>query len=435
MRLCTLFPNWKGDMPALNINFPLKDVANAYGDDQSAELSVTERALKAIRSHLNMDVAFVSEFVDGQAVMRGVDMVDGNESLKVGDSFALQDIYCGEVLAGRLPNVIPDTSKEPLAKAKHVTDALPAGSYLGVPVQLDDGRPFGMFCCLSFEADPTLNERDLKILKAFAELTAYEINREIESAQSIELERTRISSAIDEGNFSLVFQPIWNLELGQPVGLECLTRFPDSDKCSPADWFRKAADLGFGSDLERATIRRALTALDALPEHVHLAVNASPATIMDDGLQKLFKNIRADRIVLEVTEHAVVSDYPALLAALAPLRRRGMRLAVDDAGAGYSGLQHILHLRPDLIKLDMSLTRNIDSDNARRALTSALINFGHQTGCRIVAEGVETGSELETLMDLGVEKAQGFHLGPPLPLENTIALFGTTDSRKVSAAG
>ncbi|MCO6058006.1 EAL domain-containing protein [Pseudomonas sp. MOB-449] len=123
------------------------------------------------------------------------------------------------------------------------------------------------------------------------------------------------------------------------------------------------------------------------------------------------------QIVLEITEHDVVADYEGLSAGLAPLRSLGIRLAVDDAGAGYASFRHILMLKPDIIKLDGSLTQNIDSDPTRRALAVALIQFAAETGSKIVAEGVETLSELNILRDLNVNKAQGFLLGRPMPIE------------------
>jgi EAL domain-containing protein (putative c-di-GMP-specific phosphodiesterase class I) len=96
---------------------------------------------------------------------------------------------------------------------------------------------------------------------------------------------------------------------------------------------------------------------------------------------------------------------------------------VDDAGAGYSGLHHILRLRPDLIKLDMSLTRDIDTDPARQALAAALVAFAYDTDSRIIAEGVETLQELETLASLGIDRAQGYLLGRPMPREAMLEMF------------
>jgi EAL domain-containing protein (putative c-di-GMP-specific phosphodiesterase class I) len=126
------------------------------------------------------------------------------------------------------------------------------------------------------------------------------------------------------------------------------------------------------------------------------------------------------RVVLEVTEHDYIQDYPALLEALAPLRTLGLRVAIDDAGAGYASLRHVLHIQPELIKLDISLTRNIDTDPKRRALASALIAFARETQARIVAEGVETEAELRMLKRLGAGCAQGYFLARPMPLQQAL---------------
>lgn len=142
------------------------------------------------------------------------------------------------------------------------------------------------------------------------------------------------------------------------------------------------------------------------------------------------RSLPPERIVLEITEHAHIEDYDQLLRALEPLRARGVRLAVHDAGAGYAGLQHILQIHPDLIKLDIGLTRSIDLDPARRALASALTVFAREVGCRIIAEGVETASELAALRAIGIEKAQGYFLGRSTPLADAVDLVGQQTSAK-----
>src|SRR5690606_9138391 len=121
----------------------------------------------------------------------------------------------------------------------------------------------------------------------------------------------------------------------------------------PDVWFSEAAESGLGVELELAAIQRGIGVLDALPEDTHVSVNASPCAVLSSGLSEVFRQVPLHRVLLELTEHAHVEDYDALIDALEPLRRRGLRVAVDDAGAGYSNLKHILHLRPDFIKLDM----------------------------------------------------------------------------------
>jgi EAL domain-containing protein (putative c-di-GMP-specific phosphodiesterase class I) len=395
---------------------------------------MVKRSLQAIRAHLGMEVAYVSEIVGDRSVFRHVDAPGLEAMIKAGDSQSLDDVYCRHILAGRLPQLIPDTAAEPLAMALPITQALPIGKHVSVPIRLADGSVHGMFCCLGFKADPSLRERDLQMMRAFADLTAFEIGREVEAAKAAKEKEERVLTVLNGKQLSIAYQPIWDIESRRPVGLECLARFASAPSRSPDKWFKDAADAGLGTRLELEAIRLALRSLPELPAGLYLAVNASPETMMDGGLSDVLGDVPADRVVLEITEHAHVADYDDLLRALQPLRLRGVRLAVDDAGAGYSTLQHILQLRPDLIKLDMSLTRSIDLDPVRRALASALVAFGQDTGSRIIAEGVETASELDMLRNIGVGSAQGYFLGRPMPFAEAAKLFDRDATTAVRAA-
>ena len=382
-----------------------------------------ERALRAIRLHLGMEVAFVAEFASGRRVFRYVDSsYDG--PVQVGGSNPLEESYCLRLVDGRLPELMQDARAVPEAAAMPATHALPVGAHLGVPVRLSDGRLFGTFCCFSRRPDATLTSRDLELVRAVAELTAYQIDRDLEGGRERERKAARVRRVLqDEGLLSAVYQPIFRLSDRQIVGVECLSRFATIPPRPPDEWFSEAIEAGLGVELELAAIRKGLAGLSALPPEVYLAVNVSPNMIASGALTDALAGSPVERIVLEMTEHEVVPDYEALGVALAPLRDRGLRLAIDDVGAGYASLRHILSLRPDVVKLDVSLTRHIDSDQARRALAAALIAFAEQIGCPIAAEGVETEDELQALLRLGVHKAQGFHLARPMSLGNARQLF------------
>jgi EAL domain-containing protein (putative c-di-GMP-specific phosphodiesterase class I) len=261
------------------------------------------------------------------------------------------------------------------------------------------------------------------MMRVFADLAAFEINRDIAANRETQDKHARIRDAIDGQALSVVYQPIWNIDTGKPAGLEALSRFAGLPQRSPDKWFNEAAETGLGTTLEGAAIRMALSALERFPPQAYVSVNASPETILSGEFAAAVAGRQTERIVVEITEHARVDDYEPLLAALAPLRKAGLRLAVDDACAGYSSLQHILHLRPDIIKLDMTLTRSIDLDPARRALALALVGFAHQLNSFIVAEGVETASELKTLRSLGIEGAQGYFLARPMSCDDAAQLF------------
>jgi EAL domain-containing protein (putative c-di-GMP-specific phosphodiesterase class I)/ActR/RegA family two-component response regulator len=228
--------------------------------------------------------------------------------------------------------------------------------------------------------------------------------------------RRRIEALVRGEGVDVVYQPIFDLRNGRPVGAEALCRFTAAQVGGPDVWFAEAADVGLGTELEMTAVRLAVGALDRLDPTLVLGVNASPETCCSPELRELVESIEAERIVLEVTEHAPVADYGRLLAALAPLREQGVRLAIDDTCSGYASLRHVLHLRPDTIKLDVGLTRGIETDAARRSLVEALVGFAPSVGAEVLAEGIETADELRAMTESGVPLGQGYYLGRPSPL-------------------
>lgn len=396
-------------------------VSQLIDPKEDADAAIRQ-ALAAVRKHLGMEVAYVSEIVGDQSIFREVDAPGLEALIKPGDSRSLDDVYCLHILEGRLPELIPDTAEDELAKSLPITAAVPIGAHISVPVRLPDGELYGMFCCLGFEANPTLNQRDLQMMRAFAELTAHQIHRKLASERQISEKIHRIKTAIEEDNFAIAYQPIWNIANNRPAGVECLTRFSNTSY-APNEWFQQAAEVGLGTELELSAIGKALLPLRQFPDHAYMAVNLSAATILSEQFQQVFKLLPVDRIVVEITEYASVSNYAAISQAIEPLRQRGLQLAVDDAGSGYAGLQHVVDLRPEIIKLDMNLIRNIHRDPAREALVGALVAFARKTRSQIVAEGVEVAEELATLKKVGVELAQGYHLARPLPLRTALAVF------------
>src|SRR5690606_33384855 len=260
-----------------------------------------------------------------------------------------------------------------------------------------------------------LNIRDLRMMRAVAELTAVLIGNQIDATTESRSNLARVQKVLDHDELSIVVQPIIRIMDRRLVGFECLSRFADPQGWTPDIWFKTAAAAGLGTELEMRAVRKGLALLDQFPRDIYLTFNVSPDTILSGELNRAISKQNARRIVLEITEHANVEDYASLSNVLSELRMTGVRLAVDDAGAGYASLRHILALQPDIIKLDISLTHNIQDDLARNALAAALVHFGRATKSEILAEGVETAVELEALLKLGVETAQGYFLGRPMP--------------------
>ncbi len=379
-----------------------------------------QRVLAAVRSYLGMDVAFVSEFAGPRRVFRNIDSARPDGPIKAGGVVSIAEGYCLHVVEGRLPELIPNTAQLPLARIIPETTSVPIGAHLSVPIRLKNGRTFGTFCCFSYLPNPTLGKRDLELMRTFSHLVARQIDGEIAQEDARNEKRQIIRDAVGRGDPQIVYQPICRLSDGRVTGVEALSRFNSEPTRSPDKWFKDADEAGLSDQLELLAIRKALAEAAQLPPHLSLSVNVSPLVAIQNPLLNVLSSFDPKRLVVELTEHAIIEDYQRLIDALAPLRAKGIRVAIDDAGAGYASLRHVLKLRPDIIKLDTSITRGIDTDPMRRALAAALGEFARHTGTAIIAEGVETLAEVELLRAVGIEKGQGYYFSRPRPAATVV---------------
>lgn len=238
--------------------------------------------------------------------------------------------------------------------------------------------------------------------------------------------RHRIVSMLTTRNLRMVYQPAVRVDRGGVEFLEALARFESDPYISPDRWFKAAADCQLGVELEMLAVRMALNGLEKVPAPIPISVNVSPTTLLSSDLGSLLSSAPLDRIIVEVTEHHPVECYNTLRTQIQSLRAQGLRLAIDDVGAGHSSFRHILDLQPDVIKLDMSLTRGLEGDRGRRALASALIIFAREIGSELVAEGVESFRQLNCLRELGVTIVQGHIVARPGPCPVLHAPQGST---------
>lgn len=375
-------------------------------------LTSIDALLEVARLQLGMDVAFIAEFSGDQRVMRHISS-NGPVGIAPGDSDPLADSYCQRIVDGRLPRVIPDATANPVSAALAVTAAAHIGAYIGVPVVFRDGQVYGTLCSLQFEPEPTLTSRDASVLSVIAKAVSELLEDERASRDERDAIRSRISTLITEGGPTLVYQPIVDTHKHRLAGVEALSRFPVGSGLSTQAWYVAAAEVDAEPALELSAARAAVGVLDELDGY--LSINLSARTICTPAAQHFLAGLPLNRVVVELTEHVHIPDYDVLAAALRPLRAGGLRLAVDDAGAGFASLQHILRLSADIIKLDRSLISGVQDDPARQALVRALLRFATDTGAVVVAEGVETEAELAALGQLQIRYVQGYLLGRPVP--------------------
>ncbi len=396
--------------------------------DASVDDVLLEELLVLARRQLGAAISFVGEWRGGPSGVRVMRGVSADFPLPVGrgSTEALDGTYCQRILDGRLPRVIPDTSREPEAMALPITSALPIGSYVGVPVVLSDGQLYGTLCCLSPTPDTSLSDRDADFLAAIARSMARVLEAELRERAVRSALVARLDPVVRGRGLSVVYQPVMRLVDGALVGLEALARFGVDGHGAPGPWFGDAAAAGLTGDLEIAAARAALLAAPALPGF--LALNFSATTIRSPAFATLLDGHDPQRLVVEVSEHEEIEDYAALVDALRPWRAAGLRVAVDDAGAGFASLRHVVLLAPDLIKLDLSLVRGIDGDRTRQSLAMALTTFARSAGAEVLAEGVETEAERDVLAEAGVTLVQGWLFGAGLPGPQIAERYGRRTS-------
>ena len=223
-----------------------------------------------------------------------------------------------------------------------------------------------------------------------------------------------IAAVIDTGSFQPVFQPIVHLVEGGVRGHEALTRFDDA--VPPDVRFREALAVGLGVDLELATLTRAVESAAMLPADGFISLNVTPG-LLGPGAERLQSVIQDAPcpVVLEITEREAIDDYDAIRSTVSSLEPT-VRLSIDDAGAGFASLRHVVMLDPYFVKLDRTWVTGIEREPTKQAMVAGLVHFAATTGCHLIAEGIETQSECDVLVDLGVCLGQGYLLGRPEPV-------------------
>jgi diguanylate cyclase (GGDEF)-like protein len=226
--------------------------------------------------------------------------------------------------------------------------------------------------------------------------------------------RASLLRLIEGENLAIFVQPIVDVQTGRYHAFEALARFQTGSTSSPLHWFALAEEFGLRPELELACLRSALGLLEELPDGSRLSVNLSGPLLLDPRALALFTGVPdVSRLIVELTENTLVEETPELRGAMAELRRRGAELAIDDMGAGYSGLRQITAVAAGYLKLDRSLVAGVDSSPGRQALIAALLSYSERMNGAIVAEGIETEEEFRTIRELGVPLVQGYLLGRP----------------------
>ena len=361
--------------------------------------------LRTAKNSLGLSLTFLSR-LDGQ--VQHLEVVESSVPFfHDGQSQPQATSLCQAILDGKIPSVIPNVAKLPEAKRLPAARFPRIRSYVSVPVSLSDGTLYGTFCAAGFTADSGLSKRDRALMEVLASAAATIIEPGVRDRRREADIRERLQHVVLAGGPTVVLQPIVNLCDGARIGVEALSRFPAEWGMPPDEVFAEATSIGSGIELELMAFRKAAEQLEYFSGY--LAINFSPRTLLDTTCLELLAQLPTQRLVLELSEHDPVVDYLELSEALRPLREMGARLAIDDVGAGFSSLRHILLTAPDVIKLDRSIVAGASSDGVLLALVRSLVDFGHGAGASVVAEGIETKEDALALRDVGVDHGQGWY--------------------------
>ena len=375
------------------------------------ELQIAD-LLTTAKDSLHLSVAFLSR-LDGTT--QHLEVVESSVPFlfKEGATQKQETSFCQAILDGKLPAVIPDVKKFPEAMKLPASRIPRIRSYVSVPVVLSDGSLYGTFCACGLTSDKELTKRDQSLMQVLAGAASVIIEPSVtERARQLEIE-SRLKPLMYDGGPTVVMQPIVDVFTGARVGAEALSRFPAEWGLAPDVCFQQAHSIGLGDRLELLALERAAELVEGVDGYV--AMNVSPGTLLTPECTALLERLPLDRILLELSEHDPVDDYPTLMAVLAPLRARGMRLAIDDVGAGFSSLRHIVLTSPEVIKIDRTIIDGVTHDPVLQSLVRSLVDFGHGCRARVVAEGVETATDSAMLAALGVDYGQGWFYGRPGP--------------------
>ncbi len=275
------------------------------------------------------------------------------------------------------------------------------------------------------DADSLMRHADLALYRAKSEgrgrFCFFEPELDAAARRRHRIE-TDLRAALETDGLRLAFQPQVDAQSRRIVGFEALSRWrhPELGVIAPAEFIPLAEERGLINRLGAWAIAAACRAAAKWPDDVRIAVNLSPAqfrtpAVFDDVRRALEETgLPPARLELEITETVFLDPQPCVMATLDALRRLGVRIALDDFGAGYSSLSYLRRHRFDKIKIDRSFVEGVDDDSAARAIVGAILCMAGDLGLDVCVEGVETAPQMRALQRLGCDQIQGFHISRPV---------------------
>lgn len=368
--------------------------------------------LRTARTKLRMEVGFISRFDGDMRTFYLVDSAPGVDIVRSGGSDYRGESLCQRVVDGRAPQLIGDAQLTSGASDLTAVKLVPVGAHISVPIVFSDGSVFGTFCVFSRYSIPELNYRSLAMCRVFADV----VSALIEEASALPQyeshdwakKKIEVAELLTKGGLKYTPAPLINLNTGKQQGVELISYLIKTTPniASPVLLMHEAVRLGLAKLIGVHLIEQVIATLAATPSETYVAINITPELLAGFDFMEWLNQETCGRIIFEISEHDRVSSYYDLKRILQPIRQSGIRLSIDNAGAGFASMQHILQLQPEFVKLDGGLTCGIASDSGQQAMLQALLLFSRAQGCTLIADGISNKQDEEYLLHAGISVGQ-----------------------------
>ncbi|PPC95053.1 MAG: hypothetical protein CTY33_01895 [Methylotenera sp.] len=386
-------------------------LANAKTEEQARPILIS--LLRTLANIVFFDVAFISRFEGGRRVIEYLNNDNEAIDLVAGYSDLIENSLCLRAASGRVSDVIFDTSHLPSNEYVEVIDTFNISSYLCVPIIIDQIGVYGTIGLIGHKPNWDITEEQIKTVESVAQLFAFWKKDQITRREQNSSAHKIVNKVINNSQFELYYQPIFDIQKSRAIGFECLTRFFDAESNNTECMFNNARGVKLTTELELKIMKTALVSLDYFGEYQFLSVNLSHETLLSEKLNELLNNITLNRLVIEINDDINASSYIQICKKLNTFLSKGLRICLEDRSLSLIRQGRQNYIDPDVLKLTFDNFKKNESCELLKWRLNFIHSLSESSAVRLVVQHVEKDEQLNTLIKNGIRFAQGFHLGKP----------------------
>lgn len=363
--------------------------------------------LRTLANMVFFDVAFISRFEGGRRVIEYLNNDNEAIQLVAGYSDLIENSLCIRAVSGRVSDVIFDTSHLPSNEYVDVINTFNISSYLCVPIMMEQNVVYGTIGLIGHKPNWDISEEQIKTVESVAQVFAAWKKEQNSSAQKT------VSKVINNSQFELYYQPIFDIQKSRAIGFECLTRFFNAESSNPECMFNNARVVKLTTELELKIMKTALVSLDYFSEEQFLSVNLSHETLLSEKINELLNTTALNRLVIEINDDINANSYIQICKKLNSYLRNGLRICLEDRSLGLIRQGRQNYIDPDVLKLTYDNFKKNESCELIKWRLNFIHSLSESSAVSLVVQHVENDDQLRSLIDTGIRFAQGFHLGKP----------------------